>query len=305
MARLDAAIAERARRQLGLITFEQLDALQCPRGRRRGLIDAGVLEAAGPRLVRVAGAPVDLRQRTLAACLVAGNKAGASHRSAAWLWASPNIGCAEPEISIAGRGHAPGIAAIVHRPRDLRPSELTKIGPIPVTTKLRTIIDCAALLDDRSLETLVDTALRDRTVDRRQLRARAQELHTRGRPGIGRLLALTDPAPAGCGRPESWLERELLGIIRQAGLPKPRTQVHTRTSGGSPRVDLRYDEAWLIIEADGHATHSTRRQRQQDAERRARLTASGWQVLHFTYEDVTERPLYVVGMIRAHLALGD
>jgi very-short-patch-repair endonuclease len=59
----------------------------------------------------------------------------------------------------------------------------------------------------------------------------------------------------------------------------------------------------LIIEVDGHATHSTRRQRQHDAEREAALLASGWRVIRFTYEDVTERPAYVTATIRQHLGL--
>jgi len=53
----------------------------------------------------------------------------------------------------------------------------------------------------------------------------------------------------------------------------------------------------------GHATHSTRRDRQRDAERAARLRLAGWRLVEFTYEDVVERPGYVAGMIRSHLDL--
>jgi very-short-patch-repair endonuclease len=76
-----------------------------------------------------------------------------------------------------------------------------------------------------------------------------------------------------------------------------------RHSGGRARVDLLYDESRLVIEADGHATHATRRQRQADAERAARLTAAGWRVARFTYEDVVERPAYVADTIRTLLQL--
>lgn len=69
------------------------------------------------------------------------------------------------------------------------------------------------------------------------------------------------------------------------------------------RVDAVYDEARLVVELDGHATHTTRRQRQADAERDARLMAEGWRVVRFTYEDVTERPGYVADTIRSLLGL--
>jgi very-short-patch-repair endonuclease len=57
----------------------------------------------------------------------------------------------------------------------------------------------------------------------------------------------------------------------------------------------------LVVEPDGHGTHATRRDRQAGAERAARLGLAGWRVVPFTYGDVTERPDYVVSMIRAYL----
>lgn len=94
-------------------------------------------------------------------------------------------------------------------------------------------------------------------------------------------------------------------MIRNAGLPVPRCQVKVRKAGGGiARVDLAWDEARLVVELDGHGTHATRRQRQADAERAARLGLAGWRVVRFTYEDVTERPGYVVDVIRQHLASG-
>ena len=82
----------------------------------------------------------------------------------------------------------------------------------------------------------------------------------------------------------------------------PRVQVKRRKAGGGiARVDLFWDDARLVVELAGHATHSTRRQRQSDAERAARLGLESWKVVEFTYEDVVERPGYVVEMIRAYL----
>ena len=82
----------------------------------------------------------------------------------------------------------------------------------------------------------------------------------------------------------------------------PRCQVELRKAGGGiARVDLFWEEARLVVELDGHGTHATRRDRQAAAERAARLGLEGWHVVSFTYEDVTERPGYVVAMIRTYL----
>jgi very-short-patch-repair endonuclease len=64
-----------------------------------------------------------------------------------------------------------------------------------------------------------------------------------------------------------------------------------------------YERSRLVIETDGHGSHATRRERQSDAERDARLGAAGYRVLRFTYDDVVGRPDHVVGIIRTYLAL--
>ena len=134
------------------------------------------------------------------------------------------------------------------------------------------------------------------------LRWRVDELRRQGRSGVVKLLDVL-PQEATREREESWLERRVSKVIRDAGLPPPRCQARLRHSGGAARVDFVYEEARLVLETDGHATHATRRQRQADAERSSRLMAEGWRVVRFTYEDVVERPAYVVDTIRAFLGL--
>jgi very-short-patch-repair endonuclease len=106
---------------------------------------------------------------------------------------------------------------------------------------------------------------------------------------LRQLLDRTEGRPLG----DTWLAQEGL-----------RLQVKLRSAGGGiARVDLFWDEVRLVVELDGHGTHATRRDRQAGAERAARLGLDGWRVVPFTYEDVTERPNYVVAMIRAYLSV--
>jgi very-short-patch-repair endonuclease len=71
--------------------------------------------------------------------------------------------------------------------------------------------------------------------------------------------------------------------------------------GRVARVDGYFEQERVVAEVAGHRTHSTRRDRQADAERRLRLELAGHRVLEFTYEDVTERPGYVVDATLARL----
>lgn len=68
------------------------------------------------------------------------------------------------------------------------------------------------------------------------------------------------------------------------------------------RVDA-YFAGGLVVEVSGHASHASRRQRQMDAQRHTELTLRGLRVLTFTYEDVRDRPAWVIGHLREALLM--
>ena len=59
----------------------------------------------------------------------------------------------------------------------------------------------------------------------------------------------------------------------------------------------------LVVELAGHGTHSSRLQRQRDEQRRTELTLRGLRVITFTYEDVRDRPDWVVLQLRTALSM--
>lgn len=303
MAReLDGAIAERSRKQLGLVTTGDLDALGVTRQQRRTLVARGVLAIVHRGVYRHCAHPVSWHQAVLAVVLGAGEGAVASHLTAAALWRLDGVarGPVEVTVPLPNRRLAPG-DAVIHASTDLVLADVDRRHAVPRTTAARTLCDIAPRLPARRLEAALDDAERRGLVWRPQLRWRIAELSRRGRRGIPqveRLLDRTEGRPLG----DSWLEQQALRTIAEAGLPVPRCQVTLRKAGGGvARVDLLWDPVRLVAELDGHGTHATRRQRQAGAERAARLALAGWRVVTFTYEDVVERPDYVVGMIRDHL----
>jgi very-short-patch-repair endonuclease len=307
MARhVDGAIAELAPKTLGLLTYCQLDALGVSRQQRRRLVATGVLVPVGALVVRHAAFPTSWEQRMLAAVLVARDGALASHMAAAWLWRFDGIRPGPVEVTIPRDRNARSVPGTVHRSARIEPADMDLRQLIPKTSATRTFLDIAPRLGARQLEEVLDGAERDGKIWRRRLRwdiDRLRHAGRAGRPGMAAVQALLDRTE---GRPlgDSWLEQEAIRLVSATGLRMPRVQVKRRTHGGAiARVDLWWDRETLVVELAGHGTHATRRQRQADDERAARLGLCGWAVVEFTYEDVVERPDYVAAMIADHLAI--
>lgn len=296
---LIGTIAERSRTQLGLLHQDQVFRLGGTPHQLRHLIDTGALERLEPTVLRVTGTPVTWEQLLLAGVLGLGSDAVVSHVAAAALWELDGVRQGAVEFTVPRANRNRSSVGRVHSSLSLEPIDISRKGRYPATTPTRTIIDAAARFTLRQLEGIVDAACRDRLTDETTLLARLADLR---RPGRSKLLSVLG-ADLASGRPHTWLERELLSICKSGGVPELRMQTEFTADGRVARVDAFLDQAKLVIEVAGHRTHSTRRQRQADNERRLRLEQQGCRVLEFTYEDVTQRPDYVVQTVLARLAV--
>ena len=139
----------------------------------------------------------------------------------------------------------------------------------------------------------------------RSLITRHAQIRQSGRNGVGVLAELLDRRHATAAMPQSVLERRMLRLLEGAGLAEPACQLRVpRADGRTAFLDLAYPQIRLGIELDGHAWHSTKRQRQRDNERQNQVVLSDWKILRFTYEDVTQRPEYVANVVRHALVTG-
>ena len=194
---------------------------------------------------------------------------------------------------------------IVHVTSVLDAADRGMVGPIPVTNPVRTLIDLGAVLRIDRLEETLDSAERDGHVDRSQLITRHAQIRQSGRNGVGVLAELLDHRHATDAMPQSVLERRMLRLLEGANLPRPQCQLRVpRADGRVAFLDLAYPEIRLGIELDGHAWHSTVRQRQRDNERQNQVVMADWKILRFTYNDVAERPEYVANEVRRALVTG-
>ena len=230
----------------------------------------------------------------------------ASHRTGCWLHGIGSHGPGElPQVTIA-RGPADyrfGLAE-VHTTAWLPSYDIVHVDGIPCLGVARTLFTLAAAARDHDLEPVrdaVDEAIRDGKATEAWLYWRLEKLRRRGRPGIRRFEAVLD-ARRTDGGTESWLEREFLELVRLAGLPLPSSQVRIEQDGAFvARVDFLYVEDRLVIEVGGHRHHSTRRQTAADAARRAGLVLAGYRVIELTYDDVVQRPDWVIDVVRRAL----
>lgn len=104
-------------------------------------------------------------------------------------------------------------------------------------------------------------------------------------------------AAAGGARSEA--ERLVIQLLRAAGI----RGWHANYRVGPYLVDIAFPEKRVVIEIDGWAFHSDQQAFQNDRSRQNLLALQGWQVLRFTWLDITEHPDRVLAQIRAALSV--
>ncbi|HWI04822.1 MAG TPA: type IV toxin-antitoxin system AbiEi family antitoxin domain-containing protein [Acidimicrobiales bacterium] len=269
---MDAALATVAARQHSLFTRAQARSAGATDHMIQHRLATGrwVLVARG--VYRLAGVPVTWKQRALAACLIAGDGAVVSHRSAAVLWGVSGFRPGPLDITVPpGRSNRNPLAR-VHR------STVDSVlrDRVPVTRPSRMLADLARVVSGDLLEEAVDDVLCRRL-------CRLPDLPTGGR--LGKVLAAWN----GDGLPEGVAEMRVVRALINAGLPAPVRQYEIWVDGVFiARVDLAYPPFRLAMELDGFRWHAGRRRYRSDRMRRNRVEAAGWRLLEAAPEDIDD-----------------
>jgi hypothetical protein len=207
-----------------------------------------------------------------------------SHAAAAVLWEYP--GWDRPDIVDITRtapGRVPGVR--VHRVRSLCDDEVTRVRGVPVTTPARTVLDLAGCTTMRELEQALAAATRRARRHRGEIR-RLLQRHPR-HPGSGRLRQLLAALDAAGHEPlflRSKAEERALLLVRRGGLAPPLANV--RIAGFE--VDFVWPAQRVILEVDGYEFHGSAAAFQRDRDRDRDLVASGYQVLRFSWRQLTD-----------------
>jgi very-short-patch-repair endonuclease len=229
--------------------------------------------------------------RWMGAVLAAGEGAVLSHRAAAALLGLGHF--LRIEVTAPAHRARPGID--VHT-SIVPPDEVTAEQGIPVTTIPRTLVDLASVLPPHRVERAVNEAEVQRHTDHLSLADLVERYP--GRRGIRTIKAVLARLETGVTVTRSELESRFLAFTRQARLTSPLVNAHLLGF----ECDCVWPKQRVIVELDGHATHSTREAFEQDRARDRTLQAEGWQVVRVTWRQLHESPEGLAADLRKILA---
>ncbi|MDF3340049.1 type IV toxin-antitoxin system AbiEi family antitoxin domain-containing protein [Mycolicibacterium septicum] len=224
--------------------------------------------------------------RTRAAVWSLGSDAAASGLAAAWWlgvtkYAPETIEVTVPKVSNFRRRQGVRL-----RRRDLDPHDIVERRGLRVTALALTVVEAAARRGGGAK--LMDSALQRHTELRDLWRAHLRNKGRHGSPAARRLLiAAADGA-------RSAAERLLIKLLREAQITGWKANYRL----GRYVIDVAFPTHKLAIETDGWAFHSDQEDFQHDRVRQNEIALMGWQVLRFTWLDLTEYPQRVIAEIR-------
>jgi very-short-patch-repair endonuclease len=292
------ALAALAARQHGAFALAQLDEVEIGRRWIHNLADRGVVVRRAPGVYAMAGATETWHQRLMVGLLALGEESWVSHEAAARLHGLDRSrdGAVELTVLRGQRGRAGPYT--VHTTAALPLIDRVVVDELRAVSATRTVLDLARARAPRArVEAAIDSAVRLGLTSPTVL---ATRLASRRGPGHWGVRLLDDLLVDSGGH--TMLERRFLELARQAGLPRPSTQViHQRDRKTFARVDFMFEPYGVIVEVSGQLGHSTPRERARDAQRRNELQDIGRKVYEYTWADVTERPAVVERTLTARL----
>lgn len=286
---LDPWLRHLLRRQEGLLTLDQV--------RERGLSDrtvqrrlrSGEWERVAPRVYLMGGFPFTDAVRLRSAALWSPPGGAVSGQAAAWWHGMYRSAPAVVEVTVPRRAAPRPPEGVRVRRRDLGHRDLIGVRGVWLTDKPLTALETAVAVPDGSV--FLDRALQRYVTFERVYAAYCRNLGARGLGAAGRLLV------AAADRADSAAERLARRILRDAGI-----------TGWVPllpfenyRIDIGFPRQRVAVEVDGWAWHMDVGRFRADRHKGNALTRAGWDLLRFTWHDLSGRPDYLITEVRAAL----
>jgi very-short-patch-repair endonuclease len=276
-------------RQDGLLTAAQAASCGLPERVLQRRVQEGGWRRVAPRVFLAAGHRLADRGRIRAAGMWAGDRGVISGPAAAWWHGMLAVVPARIEVTTPRRLGLRGYPGVRVRRRDLPTADTVLTSGIWCTAAPLTALETAISLPDGSA--FLDRALQKHIRFTELYQAYCRNMGARGSSHIAALLV------AAADRADSAAERILISLLRDAGL--------TGWERGRPFegwvIDIAFPEAKLAIEFDSWAWHVDVDRFRADRRKGNALVRAGWQLLRFTWHDLTDRPAYVIAEIRAAL----
>ncbi|UXA18727.1 type IV toxin-antitoxin system AbiEi family antitoxin domain-containing protein [Mycobacterium sp. SMC-4] len=283
-------LSDYLRKQDGVITLQQARQAGVSRRSVQRRVESGRWRRCTPGVYFVDDRPFTDAARVRAAVWGYGALSAASGLTAAWWHGLTRFLPDELEVTVPRDSHGRRRPDIRVRRRNLAAADIVEVNGVRLTALPLTVVEAAAKRRDGAK--LMDNALQ-RHVDTASLwRA---HLRNKGRYGSPRARILLQAADSGA---RSEAERILHQLLRGAGFTG--WKANYRVAGY--RVDVGFPGPKVAVEVDGFAFHSGADEFQIDRVRQNEIVTQGWQVLRFTWLDLTEYPERVITVLRAAIS---
>lgn len=271
----------------GVITLAQAKLAGLSQDSVNRRVRSGHWLRCSPGVYFVDDRPFTDRARVRAAVWAYGPRATASGLAAAWWHDITKYPPETVEVTVPAVSNPRRRYGIRTRRRDLDPADCVTRQGLRVTAPALTVVEAAARPGGGMR--IVDGALQRHLLELHELwSAHLRNKGRRGAPAARRLLRAADSGA------HSEAERILVGLLRQARITGWRANRRV----GRWEVDVLFADPKVAIEADGWAFHTDHEVFQRDRLKQNELALLGYQVLRFTWLDLTEYPERVIAEIR-------
>ncbi len=210
-----------------------------------------------------------------------------SHLTAATLWGLYDTWPALIDVTVPCEAGRKIDEIRCRRCRYPNPEEVTIREEVACTTPARTLVDVTGVLGIASLRKIVGRAGVLRLLD---FDAIDLALHNaKGRRGLRKVEKAIAPWRAEPdARPDvrSDFEALMLPSLVELGFSRPILNAPIRAGGRTFLADFLWQDARVIVETDGRATHETPVAFQDDRLRDQHLVAAGYRVLRVTWSQI-------------------
>lgn len=253
---------------------------------------AGMTRVAAGTYARTAAmSPEEVHRVRTEAVLGRVGRVAASYATAAVLWELPVRAGDLRDVHVSPTSARPARPSsrngYVMRSPAVADEEIALRLGLPTTDALRTVLDCARLLDPDWGVVIGDAAVHRGLITLADLGRAAQEMHRLKGAGRARTLqARCSPLSESPGESLLRLRLQRMGV-------EPREQVSMPWVEGSPRVDFLIDD-WLVVEFDGQGKYAMKgdiaRAHWEEKIRHDRLIEAGHDVVHVIWAHLWDEP---------------
>jgi very-short-patch-repair endonuclease len=274
------------RRHDGVVTLAQARSVGISEEAVRRRVRAGHWRRCSVGVFFADDRPFTDAARIRAAVWGYGDRAAGSGLAAAWWHGITKFAPHEVEVTVPRDSHGRSHDGCRVRRRDLYPTDVAEHRDLLVTALPLTVVEAAARRGGGPK--LMDAALQ-RHIELRPLwKAHLRNKGRYGSPAARRLLQAAEDGA------RSEAERILIRLLRAAGI----TGWCANHQVVGYEVDVGFPRCKVAIETDGLAFHSDTDDFHRDRVRQNAIALAGWQVLRFTWLDLTEYPDRVIAEIR-------